>query len=144
MPEPPVPELRPGLRILLVDDDEFITDMLPRKLRRAFPLSPPLDILTASTPEARLRLAAERAPDVVVSDYNLRAQMNGLQLLDEIARRAPDAVRILMSAHTRREIGPALDSADIHGLVEKPMRLDEMLAPLAKLIGGAMESGHAG
>lgn len=129
------PSLPPGLRILLVDDDEFITDMLPRKMRRAFP---GLDISTASTPDEGLRLASALAPHVVLSDYNLRASMNGLEMLDETARRLPDSVRILISAHTRREIGPALEGARIHGMLEKPMKLDDLLGPLADAIREAL------
>lgn len=131
MPEESAPPLA-GLRILVVDDDAFITDMLPRKLRRAYP---GLDVVTASSPAEGLALMSNgAAPDVVLSDYNLRADLNGLDVLSETARRRPHAVRILMSAHTRHEIGPALDAADIHGLVEKPMRLDEMLSPLLAII----------
>lgn len=129
------PELPDGLRILLVDDDEFITEMLPRKLRRAYPS---LDISIASTPDEGLRLATEISPEVVLSDYNLRAPMNGLEVLAETQRRLPAAVRILISAHTPTEIGPALETAAIHGLVEKPMKLDDMLAPLASLIARSL------
>lgn len=133
--------LPPGLRILVVDDDEFITDMLPRKLRRAYPLMPPLEIITASTPEAGLRMAAERAPDVVLSDFNLRAEMDGLELLARVASSRPEAVRILMSAHTRSEIGPALARAEIHGMIEKPMRLDEIIDPIARVIMRHLREG---
>lgn len=121
------------LRILVVDDDPLMTDLLPRKLGRSI-LSPRTQILTARTPEEGIRLAVEERPDVVISDFNLRASRDGLDVLDAVRRLHPDAIRILFSAHTRVEIGTRIDRAEIHGFIEKTMRLDEMMGPLFDLI----------
>ncbi|GEM_PF-6048352 len=123
-----------GVRILIVDDDPLMTDMLPRRIRAGLRA----EVVTASTPEEGLAVAERVHPEVVLSDYNLRASMTGLDLLEEIERRLPGAVRILFSGHARHEIGPRLDEADLHGFLEKPMRLDEMIAPLASIIQGAL------
>lgn len=121
------------LRILVVDDDPLMTDLLPRKLMRGIAFPRPV-VLTASTPEDGLRLARSERPDVVLSDFNLRATMTGLDVLAEVARVQPGAVRILFSAHTREEVGPGLEGAAIHGFVEKTMRLEEMLGPLVDVL----------
>lgn len=126
MPEPS----REALRILIVDDDPLMTDMLPRRLRRALDVA----VLVASTPEEGLRVASEAQPDVVLSDYNLRASMDGLDLLAAIQRAVPDALRILFSGHAPHEIGARLRDAPLHGFLEKPLRLDEMIVPLAAII----------
>jgi two-component system C4-dicarboxylate transport response regulator DctD len=127
MPDPAAPT---ELRLLIVDDDPLMTDMLPRRLLRALDLK----ILTASSPEEGLRVADEENPEVVLSDYNLRASMTGLDLLAEIERRHPDAVRILFSGHTRTEIGTPLVDAPLHAFLEKPIRIDELIGPLAAII----------
>ena len=118
------------LRILIVDDDPLMTDMLPRRIRGALRLR----VFTASTPEEGLRVADAESPEVVLSDYNLRASMTGIELLAEIERRHPEAVRILFSGHARHEIGKGLDGAALHGFLEKPLRLDELIQPLAAII----------
>src|SRR5581483_5162829 len=96
-----------GVRILIVDDDPLMTDMLPRRIRAGLRA----EVVTASTPEEGLAVAERVHPEVV---------------------------RILFSGHARHEIGPRLDEADLHGFLEKPMRLDEMIAPLASIIQGAL------
>lgn len=126
----------PILRILVVDDDPLMTDLLPRKIARTL-LSPRAHILTARTPEEGIRLALEERPDVVLSDFNLRSSRDGLDVLEAVHRVHPTAVRILFSAHTRHEVGPRLEAADIHGFVEKTMRLDEMIDPLFDVIRAA-------
>ena len=126
----------PVLRILVVDDDPLMTDLLPRKITRTL-LSPRAHILTARTPDEGIRLAMDERPDVVLSDFNLRSSRDGLDVLEAVGRVCPDAVRILFSAHTRQEVGPRLAAADIHGFVEKTMRLDDMMGPLFEVIGTA-------
>lgn len=130
------PLTRDALRILVVDDDPLMTDLLPRKLLRVI-VAPPPHILTASTPEEGIRLATAERPDVVLSDYNLRSALTGLDVLDAVRRSHPLAVRVLFSAHTRREIGPRIEAADIHGFVEKTMRLDEMMGPILDTLRSA-------
>lgn len=118
--------------ILIVDDDPLMTDLLPRRLRRV--AIPQLRILTANGPDDALRVMSEEQPDVILSDYNLRAALNGLDVLEAAATRAPHAARILFSAHTRREIGARIESAPIHGFIEKTMRLDDLIQPLLGLV----------
>jgi len=123
-------EAREDLSILIVDDDPLMTDMLPRRLKRALHAR----VLTASTPEEGLRVAVSERPAVVLSDFNLRAAMDGIDLLAEVERRAPGSLRILFSGHAPHEIGQRLQAAPLHGFLEKPLRLDEMIGPLAAII----------
>lgn len=125
-----------GLRILVVDDDPMMLQMLPPHLQD-LAVRPPVDgVETAQTPEAALhaldRLAGQ--PLVVLSDFNLKAAMNGLDLLKEVQRRRPDAVRVLFSGYALDQLGDVHAGGATHGFVEKPMRIREMLPPLAGII----------
>lgn len=120
------------LRLLIVDDDPLMTDLLPRKLQRA--MSPRVRILTASNPGEASQIIESMRPDIVLSDFNLRDDRNGIDVLEEAASRAPQCARILFSGHTRREIGAALATAAIHAYVEKPMRLDDLVAALLSTV----------
>lgn len=121
--------------LLVVDDDALMTTLLPRKLGSAFGTD--LRILTATTPEQAAQLVRETRPDIILSDYDLRSDKNGIDVLADAARVLPDCVRILFSGHTRQEIGPNLDRAAIHGFIEKPFRLDEMFEPFARVVRAA-------
>jgi CheY-like chemotaxis protein len=126
--------------ILIVDDDEFMRDMLPRKLRKALPGG--ARILVARTPEEALRVVREVDAEglVVLSDYDLRASMDGLQLLREVARASPSTVRILFSGHSRNEIGD-IDGDAVHRFLEKPFRLDDLVPALLRAIDDAGGGG---
>lgn len=130
------------LRILIVDDDRLMTDFLPRKISKAL-AGLPVRFLTANTPEEGIRLLGEK-PDVVLCDYNLRADATGIDVLAVAAQAQPSAIRILFSGHTSREIGGELVSAPIHAFLEKPMRLDDMIGPFVEVLqrNGVMD-GHA-
>lgn len=125
-----------GLRILLVDDDAMMLHMLPPHLEK---LETPMGIEkveTAQTPEAALELVrgTPAGPFVVLSDFNLRASMNGLDLLQEVARQRPDSVRILLSGYAGDQIGDTSRGGATHGFLEKPLRIHDLLPPLARLI----------
>jgi DNA-binding NtrC family response regulator len=130
--------------LVVVDDDEFMLDMLPRRLRRFFPESDATKILIASTPEEALRLTRENADArlVIVSDFDLRATMTGIDVLREAERIAPRSTRILFSGHTPNEVGPT-DGRIVHAFLEKPLRLDDLLpALLAAIAQGAPTQGQ--
>lgn len=129
-----------GLRILVVDDDPMMLQMLQPHLQD-LDLKPPVEsVETALTPQAALdaldRLAG--APAVVLSDFNLKNAMNGLDLLKEVRRRRPDAVRILFSGYALEQLGDVDVGGATHGFVEKPMRIREMLPPIVEIIQRTM------
>lgn len=124
------------LTILLVDDDPLMLRMLVPRLER-LEVDPPVGkVLSAQTPQAALQHldAAEPGPLAVLSDFNLKAALNGLQLLGEIRKRRPDSVRVLFSGYSDTQIGDVTGDGAAHAFLEKPLRIDELLAPLADAI----------
>lgn len=83
------------LRILLVDEHPVVRDGLRANLSR----HPDLEIVgeTGSGTEA-LRLAEERDPDVMLTDLRL-SDMNGLDLLREMARARPRTMVIVLTMY---------------------------------------------
>lgn len=129
-----------GLRILVVDDDPMMLQMLPPHLQDLDVTPRVAGIVTARTPEAALDALGrlDGAPLVVLSDFNLKAAMNGLDLLREVQRRRPDAVRVLFSGYALEQLGDVDAGGATHGFVEKPMRIREMLPPLTAIINRAL------
>ena len=123
--------------MLVVDDDPFMLDMLPGMLSEIYP-DPPTRIVGVQSPEEALRLLKEQPPRrvLVLSDYDLRNRIDGLELLHKIASEHPSTIRVLFSGHSANEIG-AMDPGVVHGFIEKPFRLSEMIPPLQSIMARA-------
>ncbi|HUR24684.1 MAG TPA: PAS domain-containing protein, partial [Candidatus Thermoplasmatota archaeon] len=124
------------LRILVVDDDRAVREMLPVFLIESYAPGPAPVIETvgsAAEVAARLARTSPRERLVVLSDHNLKTATNGIDVLAEVQRARPDAIRILFSGHAREEI-PGLNEADLHGFLEKPFSLDEIVQPFRAIV----------
>ena len=80
------------MRILLVDDDRELIDLLAFALKRAG-----LEPLGAHDAASALRSVDERRPDLVVLDINLGAS-SGLEVLKELRRRDSSLPVIMLTA----------------------------------------------
>jgi CheY-like chemotaxis protein len=109
-------------RVLVVDDDASVGRVLGRLLERHG-----FEVRTCvSGPDALASLRAVPA-DAVVSDFQM-PQMNGVQLLAEVKKAWPDAVRVLVSALSF-SLGPKeLEPCAPCVLLSKPWRDDELLS----------------
>lgn len=125
-----------GLRILLVDDDPMMLQMLSPHLEELEARLPVVGVTTADTPDAALAALDGMGPGplAVMSDFNLKARLNGLQLLAEVEKRRPDAVRILFSGYAREQLGDVSSNGAAHGFVEKPLRIRDMLGPIQEIV----------
>lgn len=93
-----------GKHILVVDDESHIVQVLSIKLRNAG-----YEVSTAADGEEGLELALERAPDLVITDFQM-PYMTGLELCEALAREDATAhIPIIML--TAR--GYALDEDDL-------------------------------
>ena len=100
--------------LLLVDDEPRILAALRRSLRREG-----YEILTAeSVPEA-LTLLAEHSVDLIVSDHKMPGH-NGLEFLDEVARRHPGIPRIVLTGWPEEIPAQELARLGIGALLPKP------------------------
>src|SRR4030088_1478607 len=81
-----------AVRILLVDDDRELIDLLAFALRRAG-----LEPIAAHDGAAALRLFEERRPDLVVLDINLGAS-SGLEVLRQLRRDGTSLPVIMLTA----------------------------------------------
>ncbi len=86
-------------RILFVDDETKILDALKRMLRG---MRQEWDMAFVDSGPAALEYLARETMDIIVSD-NRMPGMDGNQLLDEVRRRYPQMVRIVLSGHAEQE-----------------------------------------
>jgi CheY-like chemotaxis protein/predicted alpha/beta hydrolase family esterase len=119
----PRAEAEPGL--LLVDDDDFMLEMLVDALQ-----GQGWRVLTAGSGAAALDLLAHERVFAIVSDH-LMPGMSGTELLAQARRLAPGAFRVLLSgAGDDPAIAAALAGGDADAFLAKPWRADRLLALL--------------
>jgi DNA-binding response OmpR family regulator len=109
------------MRILLVDDDRELIDLLAFALRRAG-----LDPIGAHDASAALRLFEERQPDLVVLDINLGAS-SGLEVLKDLRRRADLPVIMLTALDSEEDKVRGLE-AGADDYLTKPFSHRELIA----------------
>lgn len=117
-----------GLRILAVDDERSITQMIRMMLRPQGHA-----ITSAATGEEALAIidAARKPFDVILSDLGLGDGISGWDLLAEVRTRAPES-RFILSTGWGAQIDPSeVVARGGAGLLPKPYRLAELLAAIA-------------
>jgi CheY-like chemotaxis protein len=100
--------------LLLVDDEPRILSALRRSLRREG-----YEILTAESGAEALALLAGHAVDLIVSDHKMPGH-NGLEFLDEVARRHPEVPRIVLTGWPEDIPAHELARLGIGALLPKP------------------------
>ena len=85
-------------RILFVDDEPEILRSLERITKKLDAV-----ILTASSGQDALDIINECPVDVIVSDFNM-PNMDGNQLLEQVAKISPETVRMVLTGHGDMEM----------------------------------------
>ncbi len=124
----------PGMkRILLIEDDQLITNLIVILLEREG-----YEVITSSPAEAGLALAAGQPPDLVLMDIALPG-MDGLEATRILKTR--DATRavpvVALTAQARKEDAEKARRAGCDGFIAKPLSTREFLAEVAVHVRGA-------
>lgn len=114
-------------RVLLVDDDANLLAGLRRKLRKGFALT------TAEGPDEALRiLEAADTPSfaAIVVDMQMPG-MNGVELLERIAPKHPDATRVMLTGNADQgTAAAAVNRGSVFRFLTKPCDTDTLVATL--------------
>ena len=129
----------PKKRILLIEDDSTISDLLAYNLRRAG-----YDVLQEHNGRAGLETALSQSVDLVLMDLMLPG-LDGMTASREIIRRKPALPIIMLTARSERE--SVLEGFEIGAddYITKPFDLDLLLARIqARLRRGATPGRGSG
>jgi DNA-binding NtrC family response regulator len=114
-------EDKPAPRILVVDDDIELLRALEKTFQRAG-----YDVETASDGARAKEIAADRPPDVVVSDLMMPG-LDGIELLRELKALSPAPAVLLITAHASIERAVEAMRLGAFDFVEKPIQRDRLL-----------------
>ena len=119
-------------RILVIDDEESIRDLLRTMLEREG-----YDVLDASNGAEGIKLCVNDPADLVITDI-IMPEKDGMETIVEIRREFPDTKIIAISGGDRVEPGAYLEMAKKLGAQDtftKPFEREEILAAVRNLIG---------
>jgi DNA-binding response OmpR family regulator len=124
-------------RILVVDDEPAVTDLLAYNLRKAH-----YDVLTAADGLTALRLAKEARPDLILLDLMI-PEVDGLDVCREL-RRSSGVPIIMITARGEevdRVVGLEIGADDY---VTKPFSVRELMARIKAVLRRALRAQNAG
>jgi len=121
-------------QILFVDDEPMLLQGLQRMLR---PFKAEWDVVFAESGQAALEILAGHPFDVIVSDMRMPG-MNGAELLNEVMKRYPATVRIVLSGHADKELVSQCVGV-AHQYISKPCDPDQLKTMIRN---ACLLSGH--
>ncbi len=114
------------MRILIIDDEEVLQDVLSSLLRKEG-----YEVLSATTGEKGLEALDEEDVDLVILDLMLPG-ISGQEVLQEIRRRDPEMVVVVVTAYSSIESAiQAMRQGAFH-YIPKPFKNEEVLLTVKK------------
>ena len=117
-----------NMKILLVDDDEWIRDSLS-----LFFETEGCNLLTFETAEEGLEALEQKDYDIVISDYKLPG-MDGLEFLRRVKEKQPNAFEILVTAYANCEIEKEAKMLGVKDIIPKPFSSEDVEISLGRIV----------
>lgn len=118
-PEPSPPDERP--RVLVVDDEKFIRDILADFLGMEGYI-----VRTAEDGTSAVQELARARYDLVISDLKM-PKMGGLELLKEVSRSHPDTLTVIMTGFGTVETAIDAMKRGAYDYILKPFKVEEIV-----------------
>ncbi len=118
-----------NMKILLVDDDEWIRDSLS-----LFFEAEGCNLLTFETAEEGLESVRKQAYDIVISDYKLPG-MDGLEFFRRVKEKQPKILGVLITAYANCEIVNESKKIGVKDIIPKPFTSEDVEMSLSRIIG---------
>lgn len=120
-----------SLTALVVDDDEIVCYVVQRIFKTLG-----VSVRGATSSSEALRLIAEDAPDVLITDIQLQGE-SGVELAAEVRKRWPMTAVALTSGASLLEATGAMERSGAVGFFAKPMHLEDVRYLLQQVAAGA-------
>jgi DNA-binding response OmpR family regulator len=118
-------------RILIVDDDEAITQQL------FWTLSDDYDVVTANDMHSAVRRATIYEPALSILDLHLPPEVEsphvGLRILEYLKTHFPDSKVLVMTSASGLETRNACNAIGADGFLNKPFDTEQLLATMRRM-----------
>ena len=116
------------MKILLIDDDEWIRDSL-----RIFFETEGCHVLALETAEEGIAAIKDQAFDLIIVDYKLPG-LDGIEFLKRIRHIQPDDIKLMITAYRDENVVSEAKKLKVQGFIEKPFTSETIMASLAYTI----------
>ncbi len=116
------------LKILLIDDDEWIRDSLS-----LFFEAEGCHLLALETAEKGMEALKRESYEIIIADYRLPG-MDGLEFFKQIQETNQDTMKILITAYRNEEVVSKGTRIGIQDFIEKPFTSEEIETSLSRWI----------
>lgn len=123
-------------KILIVDDEAHIRKFVGHVVRQ---LGSPVLVEAANGKEALVKYA-EESPDLVLLDVNMPV-MGGLQALQELLKRDPEAMVVMLTSLANRSTVEECIKTGAAGYIRKDTPKEAILASLSGILRDNFEEG---
>ncbi|MFZ5776280.1 MAG: response regulator [Thermodesulfobacteriota bacterium] len=117
-----------GLRLLLVEDDQWIRDSL-----RRFFAGEQCSLMAVENGEDGLELVRHHGCDIIITDYRLPG-MNGIEFLREVQPISPRVGKVLITAFMTEPVIAEAFRVGVHEFIEKPFSMEDLEDSLTRLL----------
>ena len=117
-----------NMKILIIDDDEWIRDSL-----RIFFEAEDCHVVVLETAEEGLAELKYQNYDLIIADYKLPG-LNGVEFFKRTHDEHPDALKVLITAYRTNSVVSEARKLKIQGFIEKPFTSESLMASLAHLM----------
>ena len=126
-PQAPATHLTPPrYRLLFVDDEPSIVKALSRVFYQEN-----YEVITAWTAKEGLEKFATGTIHLVITDFMMPG-MNGAQFLQEVKKRSPDTIRIMLTGHANTDaVMGAINEGAVYKFILKPWNDDDLRVTVA-------------
>jgi len=115
-------------KILIIDDDTSLRRVLEYNLQEAG-----YQVSAAASGEEGLRLFAEEAPALVITDMKMPG-MDGMQVLKSIKERSPETLVIVITAFGTVDVAVEAMKLGAYDYITKPFNRDELRLTVGKAL----------
>jgi DNA-binding NtrC family response regulator len=117
-----------NMKILLIEDDEWIRDSLS-----IFFEAEGCHLLALETAEEALSALKNQSYDLLIVDYRLPG-LDGLELLKRIQNKHLEAIKVIITAYRTDQLISEAKKLNVQGFIEKPFTSQTLMASLSHLI----------
>ncbi len=122
-------ELRRKGNVLVVDDEEFIRDIVRECLS-----STGHNVMTAGDGDQAIELIKRNHFDITFLDFSM-PNKDGLELLKEIRAIDPNSAVVIISARPEEQLPDELSDEGAYNIIKKPFSVDQIQNAVSRVLG---------